>query len=214
MTGTRDKRAAPSDLRLLLLAAGVLSIAQIGSIVLAQLHRGIPASRLPVLLAPWVFHWLMVVVVLVPGLLLAERASALRGRAVPYALVVLAGSALVEALMIPLAAWIFGRHLQHSPMIFLDTTMRMGLAALVFAAYREQREAVDTVQALETRRNEMMARLAASRLSAARTRVQPEAVIGELRAIRASYVLDPATAEVGLEALITRLRAASRSSVP
>lgn len=214
MTGVRDRRAAYSDLRVLLLAAGVVSIAQIGSIVLAKLHAGVPASRLPLLLAPWVFHWLLVVVVLVPGLLLAERASVSRGRAVPYALVVLAGSALVETLMIPLAGWIFGRQLQHSPMIVLDTTMRMGLAAFVFAAYREQREAVEIVQALETRRNEMTARLAASRLSAARARVQPEVFIADLRAIRDCYVEDPGTAEVGLEALITRLRAASRSVVP
>jgi threonine/homoserine/homoserine lactone efflux protein len=162
----------------------------------------------------WAFHWLLVIGALVPGLLLAERASASRGRAVPYAIVVLAGSALVDALMIPLAAWIFDRHLQHSPLIIIDTTMRMGLAAFVFAAYREQREAVETVQALETKRNEMTARLAASRLSAARARVQPEVFIAELRAIRAAYVRDPAAAEVGLEALITRLRAASRSAVP
>lgn len=214
MTGTRETRAAHADLRILLLAAGVLSIAQIGSIVLAKLHSGVPASRLPLLLAPWALHWLLVLLALVPGLLLAERASASRGRAVPYTLVVLAGSALVEALTIPLIGWIFARHLEHSPMILLDTTMRMGLAAFVFAAYREQREAVEAVQALETRRNEMTARLAASRLSAARARVQPEVFIAELRAIRASYVVDPASAEAGLEALITRLRAASRSAVP
>lgn len=211
MSATPNTR---SDLRILLLAAGVVSLLQFGSIVVSQLHQGTPASRLPTLLSVWAFHWILVLLALVPGLLLAERASASRGRAVPYALAVLAGSALVEALIIPLAAWIFDRHLHHSPMIILDRTMRMSLAGFVFAAYREQREAVESVQALETRRNEMTARLAASRLSAARARVQPEAFIAELRAIRDCYVEDPPTAEVGLEALITRLRAASRSGVP
>jgi len=214
MTGTRQTRAARADLKLLLLGAGVVSFLQLGSVVVVQLHRGVPASRLPLLLAPWVLHWLLVLLALVPGLLLAERASASRGRAVPYTLVVLAATALVEALTIPLIGWILNRHLQHSPMILLDTTMRMGLAAFVFAAYREQREAVETTQALETERNEMAARLAASRLSAARARVQPEVFIAELRAIRDCYVEDPRTAEAGLEALITRLRAASRSAAP
>ena len=60
----------------------------------------------------------------------------------------------------------------------------------------------------------MTARLAASRLTAAQARVQPEVLIAELRAIRVSYLLEPASAEAGLEALITRLRAASRSAVP
>jgi hypothetical protein len=128
--------------------------------------------------------------------------------------VVLVGSLLVEALMVSLASWLFMRPFQYQPVGVLDVTMRMGLAAFVFAGYREQRQAVEVVQTLETRRNEMMGRLAASRLSAARVRVQPEVFIAELRAIRASYVEDPRTAEVGLEALITRLRAASLSALP
>jgi hypothetical protein len=214
MTRTRNTRAAHADLRILLLAAGVLFIARIVPAALNHLYQGVPASRVPLVLGPWAFHWILVTLVLVPGFLLAQRASASRGRAVPYTLVVLAGSALIEALMVPLASWIFMRPFPHRPMILIDTTMRMGLAAFVFAAYREQREAVEVVQTLETRRNEMMGRLAASRLQTARARVQPEAFIEELQAIRASYVLNPATAEVGLEALITRLRAASRSAVP
>jgi len=214
MSATPDRRSVRADLRILLLAAAVLFIARIVAAAFGQLQRGIPASSLPIVLGPWAFHWILVTVVLVPGFLLAERASASRGRAVPYTLVVLAGSAIVEALMVPLASWMFMRPFRHLPMMLLDTTMRMGLAAFVFAGYREQREAVEAVQSLETRRNEMMGRLAASRLQTARARVRPEAFIAELRAIRNAYVEDPGSAGVGLEALITRLRAASRSSMP
>jgi hypothetical protein len=128
--------------------------------------------------------------------------------------VVLTGPVVVEALMVVLASWIFMRPFHFQIVGVIDVTMRMGLAAFVFAGYREQRQSVEVVQTLETRRNEMMGRLAASRLSAARARVRPESFIAELRVIRSSYVEDPGTAEVGLESLISRLRAASRSVVP
>jgi len=214
MSATTDRRSVRADLRVLLLAAGVLFIARVVPNAFTMLQNGLPVGRIPLRLAPWAFHWLLVTLVFVPGFLFAERASASRSRTAPYAVVVLVGSLLVEALMVSLASWLFMRPFQYQPVGVLDVTMRMGLAAFVFAGYREQRQAVEVVQTLETRRNEMMGRLAASRLSAARVRVQPEVFIAELRAIRDSYVEDPRTAEVGLEALITRLRAASLSALP
>jgi hypothetical protein len=214
MSATGNRGSARAALRILLLAAGVLLIARLVPAALNLLTQGVPASGLAARLAPWGLHWLLMTLVFVPGFLLAERVSTSRGRALPYALVVIAGSVLVEALIVPLAEWVFMRPFQHKLGAFLDATMRIGLAAFVFAGHREQLEAVQVVQALESRRNEMMGRLAASRLQAARARVQPEAFIAELRAIRVSYVVDPAFAEAGLEALITRLRAASRSAVP
>jgi len=214
MSTSLNRRSVRADLRALLLAAGVLFIARVLPNAFNLLHDGYPVGRIPLRLAPWGFHWLLVTLVFVPGFLLAERASASRSRAGPYTLVVLAGAVLVEALMVSLASWFFDRPFHPQIVGVLDVTMRMGLAALVFAGYREQRQSVEVVQRLETRRNEMMGRLAASRLGAARARVQPEAFIAELRGIRSSYVEDPGVAQVGLDALITRLRAASRSAVP
>ena len=52
-----------------------------------------------------------------------------------------------------------------------------------------------TFRQLETRRTEMMARLAESRLQTARARVQPEAFIEELRALRGQYLDGAAAAE-------------------
>jgi hypothetical protein len=209
---TRAQR--PGILRTLLLAAAVLFVARLVPVALNLLRQGVPATRLSFALGPPALHWVLVTLVFVPGFLLAERGSASRGRAVPYTVLILVGSALVEALIVPLGGWVFMRPFRHLPAVFLDTAMRVALAAFVLAGHREQLEAVQAVQALETRRNEMMGRLAASRLQATRARVQPEAFIAELRAMRAAYLEEPATAEAGLEALITRLRAASRSAPP
>jgi hypothetical protein len=51
-------------------------------------------------------------------------------------------------------------------------------------------------------------------VEAARARVQPEAFIAELRGLRGTYVENLEMAGAGLEALIVRLRAASRSADP
>lgn len=214
MSATVNRRSVCADLRVLLLAAGVLFIGRILPNAFNLLHGGTPLGRIPLKLGLWAFHWVLVTLVFVPGFLLAERASASRSRAGPYTLVVVGGAVLVEALMISLAGVFFMRSFRFQVVGVLDLAMRMGLAAFVFAGYREQRQSVEVVQALETRRNEMTTRLAASRLSAARARVQPESFVAELRAIRDCYARDPGTAGAGLESLITRLRAASRSAVP
>jgi hypothetical protein len=128
----------------------------------------------------------------------------------------------VAALFFPLLDWLgpsvplkpLSVRLPPQVLPFLDCLPEMGLLAFMYARHRERLEAAQAIQALETRRNEMMARLAASRLEAARARVQPEAFIAELRALRASYVDDPAAGGASLEALIARLRAATRSPAP
>jgi hypothetical protein len=185
-----------------------------------QLLQGVPLARVQ-LIRPALAYGLAILV-FVPGFLLAERAATSRGRAGPYAFVVLVGAGLVTALIFPLVL-----RLGLAPPgasvpppfpvffpLFLMILMPMGLAAFVYAGLRERLEAAQALQALETRRNEMMGRLAASRLETARARVRPEAFIAELRALRGIYVEDPAAGGAGLEELITRLRTASQSSAP
>jgi hypothetical protein len=191
--------------------------------VLRKLMSGVPPGLIPIHVAPWALFWILAVLVFVPGFLLAERAAVSRGRAVSYTLVVLAGSALVSALTFPALDWLGlptrglvppGSPAPRQLSPFLDCLVRVGLAAFAYAGHRERLEASQAIQALEARRNEMMGRIAASRLEAARARVQPEAFIDELRAIRGTYVEDPAAGGAGLEALITRLRTATRSVAP
>ena len=212
--------------RTLLLMGAVFFIASILVTAVTRLVSGLPPSEIPTRLAPWAILWGLSVLLFVPGVLLAERASGPRGRAVPYAVLVLVGSALVASLAVPLFDWlgIAGRlplprgspfpSFPRQLMAFCHVVVRMGLAAFIYADHREQLAAAQAAQVLESRRNEMMGRLAASRLKAAHARVKPEAFVAELRAIRATYLEDPAVAGAGLETLILRLRAASRSAVP
>jgi hypothetical protein len=214
----QTRRSAPGDLRSLLLMGAVLTLVQVVERVGMMLVRGIPPVRLPVLLTPLVVVWTVELLVFVPGFLLAERAAISRRRAGPYTFVVLVGSALVAAISVPLVDWLgvapprslAPPHLS----VFLMVLIKLGLGAFVYAGLRERLEAAQALQELESRRNEMMGRIAASRLEAARARVQPEAFIAELRALRETYVEDPVVGASVLEALITRLRTVSRSATP
>lgn len=224
MTAPRQSRtSAPETARSLLLMGAVLWLVFVGDRIVGKLLRGVPVSQIPFHLAPWALLWLLAAVMFVPGFLLAERAAISRGRVVPYTAVVLVGSFLVAALVIPLVDWLGlpARALvppnSLAPRLvnpFRVVLLRVGLGALMYAFHRQRLEEAQAIQALETRRNEMMGRLASSRLDAARARVQPEAFIAELRKLRSHYLEDPASAGSGLEALITRLRAASRSVAP
>ncbi len=91
---------------------------------------------------------------------------------------------------------------------------RIGLAAIVYGSHRQALAAAQASRQLETRRTQMVARLAESRLRTTRARVQPEAFIEELRALRSHYFDEPASAEATLEAMFVRLRAASRGVAP
>jgi hypothetical protein len=203
--------------RRLLLMGAVLVLGLLGNVAGMQLLRGMPLAQLPVRLVSPTLLWTLALLVFVPGFLLAERVARSRGRAVPYTVVVLVGVPLVTALVFPLVEGLGlappGAKPPRLP-VFLMVLMPMGLAAFVYAGLRERLEAAQALQALETRRNEVMGRLATSRLEAARTRVRPETFIAELRALRATYVEDPAAGGAGLEDLITRLRAVSQSTVP
>ena len=215
MTKTRQSRtSAPGNVPSLLLMGAVLVIVLVGFKAGRKLLLGVPLAQLPFQLAPWALLCILAVLVFVPGFLLAERAAIFRGRAGPYTLVALVGCALVAVLHFPSLEWLgVPAPAVVAPQFrtFLEVLPRMGLAAFVYASHRERLQAAQALQALETRRNEMTGRLAASRLEAARARVQPEAFIAELRALRETYVDDPAAGGTGLEALITRLRTASRS---
>jgi hypothetical protein len=210
------------NLRALLLMGGVLFLVHVAFKAGRKLMNGVPLPQLPFQLIPPATLWILVVLVFVPGFLLVERAASSRGRAGPYTVVVLIGCALVAALFLPTLSLLGfptpgALSSPHSSVplqlqVFLDVLLRMGLAAFIYAGYSERLEAAQALQALETRRNEMMGRLAASRLEAARTRVQPEAFIAELHALRDAYAEDPVAGGAGLEALITRLRAASQST--
>ncbi len=224
MTTTRQsKTSTPGSARSLLLMGAVLFLVFVGQRAFMKLVHGVRPSQIPIHLTPWALLWILAVLVFVPGFLLAERASTSRGRAVPYTVLVLVGSALVAALTILLCGWLGfpaqawappGSPVAPEFNAFRVLLLRMGLAAFVYAGHRERLEAARTVQALESRRNEMLGRLASSRLEAARARVRPEAFIAELRALRGTYVEDPAAGGAGLEALISRLRAATARVAP
>ena len=217
-TAHQSRRSAPENVRSLLLMGGLLVLGLVLDGAGMKLMRGVPLARLPVQLIPHALLWSLALFVFIPGFLLAERAATSRGRAGPYTFVVLVGSALVTALIFPLVAWLGlappGSSAPPSFQVFLTILLRIGLAAFVYAALRERLDAAQALRTLETRRTQMMGRLAASRLEAARARVRPEAFIAELRALRGTYVEDPAAGGAGLEALITRLRAASRGAAP
>jgi hypothetical protein len=223
MTLSRQSKASTLEAARSLLAMGALLIvAKVSVGGLFKLMNGVPLRKLPVSLTRAAIVESLIVLVLVPGFLLAERAAISRGRGGPYTAVVVVGAALVAALFYPLLNWL-GLPVPLTPAIapfppqilpFLDLLPDLGLLAFMYARHRERLEATQAIQSLETRQNEMMGRLAASRLEAARARVQPEAFIAEVRALRASYVEDPAAGGTDLEALIARLRAATRSATP
>ena len=97
---------------------------------------------------------------------------------------------------------------------FLDVFWRIGLVAIVYASHRQALRAAQAFREIETRRTEMMARLAESRLLTTRARVRPEAFIEELRALRGQYIDEPSAAEAALDRMIVRLRSASRGMAP
>ena len=213
----QSRRSVSGHVRSLMVMGVVLFLVLVADRAGMLLMRGVPLARLPFKLIPPVILWSLALLVFVPGFLLAERATSSRGRAGPYTFAVLVGSALVMALVFPLVDWL-GVAPPGSPpprlAVFLMVLMPMGLSAFVYAGVRDRLEAAQALQALEARRTEMMGRLAASRLEIARARVRPEAFIAELRALRGTYVEDPAAGGAGLEALITRLRVVSQSRAP
>ncbi|HET6981625.1 MAG TPA: hypothetical protein VFI53_05765 [Myxococcaceae bacterium] len=214
----QSRRPARGNLEFLLRMGAVLFLVVLADRAGMKLLNGVPLARLPAQLIPSAFLWSVALLVFIPSFLLAERAASSWGRAVPYTFLVVAGSALVTALVLPLGARLGlappGSSAPPPFPIFLMILMRMGLAAFVYAGLRERLEGAQALQSLEKRRNDMLRRLAASRLDAARARVRPEAFIAELRALRGTYVDDPAAGGAGLEALITRLRTASQSTAP
>ena len=213
----------PGELGLLTAMGAVFVVASGVFQIVNAFVAGVPASRLPFILGTSTLLWVLAVMTFVPGLLLAERAAVSAGRAVPYTVLVLGGSALVAAIVVPLCDVLGfrakfgvppGSAVPRQLVVFATVLTRMGLASAIYAAHRTQLAAVQAFQALVTRRNETLRRLAASRLQVARARVQPEVFVAELRAIRASYRAGPAAGGAELEALITRLRTASRGAVP
>lgn len=210
--------AAPGAIRSLLGMAGVLFLA----LVVTNVEPRAPLAQIPIMLGGWTQLWILAAVCFVPGFLLAEAASARWGhRFWIYAAVVLLGSAAVALSAVVLSdAWGLCMPLQRRPAAlrsfraFLDVFWRIGLAAIVYASHRQALRAAQAFRELETRRTEVMARLAESRLRTTRARVQPEAFIAELRALRNQYLDEAAAPEATLDRMIVRLRAASRGAVP
>ena len=178
----------------------------------------------PIRLAGWAVLWALVVVVFVPGVLLAEDAAARWGhRTRAYGVLLVAGCLLVssgavaicDAVGIPERFWLPpGSSLPRWVTPFLDVWVRAGAAIFVYAVHRQRLEAARALQAFEARRTEMVRRLGESRLTTARAQVRPGAFIEELRALEHAYAERPAQAENALETLIVRLRAASRGLAP
>jgi len=191
-------------------------------VLLTHVEPQLPLAKLPIMLGGWVLIWIVAAIWFVPGFLLAEEASARWGHRVwIYAAVVLVGSVVVTlaglVLINACGLWMGLRRISlwHRFLrVFIEVFWRIGLAAIVYATHRRAMAAALTFQQLETRRNEMMARLAESRLQTTRARVKPEAFIEELRALRSQYLEGAATAEASLETMIVRLRAASRGAAP
>jgi len=211
----------PETLRILLLLGAVLLIGRLGSRIIWVLALGVPLEQLPIPLAGLALLWTVVALLLLPGFLLAEAVSVHRGRrAVPYIASVLLVSAIAVGLVVPIREWIGLRPddpavwltADRLARIHLDVVMLLGLAAAIYSGHRHQLDAVRAFHGLELRRTELLGRLAASRLETARARVRPEAFITELRALRSTYLVDPVAGGAGLDALIVRLRAASRSA--
>ena len=182
--------AAPGAFRSLLVMAGASFLV----LVLTYVEPRAPLAKIPILLGGWTLLWILAAVCFVPGFLLAEEASARWGhRLWIYAAVVLLGSAAVALSAVVLSdALGLCMPLQRrsaalrSFRAFLNVFWCVGLLAMIYASHRRALAAALTFQRLETRRTEMMARLAESRLRTTRTRVQPEAFIAELRALRIS----------------------------
>ena len=219
MTAPRPRApAAPGRFRSLLVMAGASFVV----VILTQVEPQVPLAKVPLLLGGWALLWILATIWFVPGFLLAEEASARWGHRVwIYAAVVLVGSAAVAlaamalntacGLWMPLQRFSVGQRFLR---VFLEVFWRIALAAMVYGSHRRAMAAALTFQQLETRRTEMMARLAESRLQTTRARVRPEAFIEELRALRSQYLDGAAAAEASLETMIVRLRAASRGVTP
>ncbi|HZJ55243.1 MAG TPA: hypothetical protein VFD38_13980 [Myxococcaceae bacterium] len=184
------------------------------------ISSGVPLALVPIAIGGWTLLWVLATLVFVPGLLLAEEASSRLGHpAWIYAAVVLAGSAAVSVLTVPLGDalgleapfWVRpGSPVPRQLLAFLDVVMRVGLAAFIYASHRQGLAAARTLRELEARQTEMMAGLSESSFQTARARVRPEAFIEELRELHRTYLDDPESAESALETMITRLRVASR----
>ena len=207
-------------LRTLLLLAGALFVARVLVKGANPLTCGVPLALVPIAIGGWTLLWVLACVAVVPALRLAEEASRRWGHpAWVYAAVVVAGSAGVSVIAVPLGDafglyapfWVQpGSPVPRELLAFLDVVMRIGLLAFIYASHRQGLAAGWSLRELEARQTEMMARLSESRLQTARARVRPEAFIEELRELRRKYLEDPESAEQALQELITRLRVASR----
>ncbi|HET9156404.1 MAG TPA: hypothetical protein VFN91_07030 [Myxococcaceae bacterium] len=221
MSVTRKSGSSEGTARSLLVVGAALFLVFLLVPAVRKILGGAPSGQILMCLTQVAILWGLAFLVFVPGFLLAERLAKSWGRVASYGLVLLVGCALVATLVFPPLDLLGHPALLLAPPslrvprqfnAFLVVLLRVGLAACIYAFHRERLEAAQAVQVLETRRNEMMGRLAASRLEAARARVQPEAFIAELRTLRDTYVEDPATGAIVLESLITRLRVASKSA--
>lgn len=210
---------APGAFRSLLVMAGASFVV----VILTNVEPQAPLAKVPLLLGGWALLWILAAIWFVPGFLLAEEGSARWGHRVwIYAAVVLVGSAAVALAAIALNSewglWAGMRQRfgfgQHFLRVFIEVFWRIGLAAMVYSSHRRALAAALTFQQLETRRNEMTARLAESRLQTTRARVRPEAFIEELRGLRGQYMECAPAAEAALETMILRLRAAARGTAP
>jgi hypothetical protein len=94
MTISRQSKASTLEAaRSLLVMGALLVVAKLSVVAPLKLMSGVPLRKLPVSLTRLALLEILTVLVLVPGLLLAERAAISRGRGRPYTAVVLVGAA-------------------------------------------------------------------------------------------------------------------------
>ena len=107
MTSSRQSRAPTLEAtRSLLVMGALLIVAKLSFAALFRLMNGVPLRKVPASLNRAAVVELLMVLVLVPGFLLAERAAISRGRGGPYTAGVVVGAALVAALVFPLLNWL------------------------------------------------------------------------------------------------------------
>jgi hypothetical protein len=200
----------------LLLAALFLCLGRV-TIVGLDLEVGAVGNARQVLLRYLVVSVLMTICVLT-AVLIAER-SVERGTSRMRAyLVAITVAAVVTGVLTMVSDRALGWRPISEPSRWLassftyglfDTLVRGGLAGFLYSDYRRLLASTGELRSIQERHAVHERELADARLRAVRARVDPQAVLDNLRGIRERYRAAPPEAETELEALIGRLRLAT-----
>jgi hypothetical protein len=205
----------------LVLVAGALCFARvIGNVVSSRLE---PRNPWWAYTPAWIVQSLLIAVCIVTAALMAERAVE-RGRSRWQAYTVaMCLATLATTILFLLYAGLFmldfreftpRRIVGVSRWVMTDALFKGGLAAFLYSRYQRLRASTRELRAVQERHAIHERELADSGLRALRARVDPEALIESLRAIRRQYEATPQKAESELKALIAHLRLATARASP